>query len=198
MEESSRIFCVGRNYVAHAKELGNVVPKEPVIFIKPISCLVKPGGTIRYPSHGNDLQHEVEVAVKIGSDDQIINGITLGLDLTLRDIQTQLKQKGLPWELAKAFDDSAPMGEWQNYDGQLDLENIDFFCYVNDELRQEGNTKDMLFPILEIVNYLKSIWRLNPGDIILTGTPPGVFSLCHGDKITIKSQLLGSYTWQIS
>lgn len=197
MEKANRIFCVGRNYAAHAKELANQVPNKPVIFIKPITCLVPVGDPIPYPKHGHDLQHEVEVAVRIAADGKSIDAITLGLDLTLRDIQTELKQQGLPWELAKAFDHSAPIGAWHPLTNKFDLTNLDFACHVNGKLRQHGNTKDMLFPINHLIQYLSSVWKLIPGDIIFTGTPQGVGPLSATDTIEISSDLMGRSYWNV-
>lgn len=200
-----RIFCIGRNYTAHAAELGNEVPDEPVVFMKPESALVSEAQAIHFPAHGNDLHHEAEIVVRIGRDvsniqqddaASCISHIGIGLDLTLRDIQTELKSKGMPWEKAKAFDESSPLGEMIAYEGQ-DLASLDIGCRVNGELRQEGNTSMMLFPIVEIISYLSGIWKLREGDLIYTGTPKGVGPLQRGDVIEVFSNQLGSSEWQI-
>jgi len=206
LDPSPRVFCIGRNYAGHINELSSVVPEKPVVFIKPATCLVPPGRAIRLPGHGHDLQHEVEVVIRIGqagrahSCDEafsMIDGITLGLDLTLRDIQTELKQKGLPWERAKAFDQSAPIGEFLPYDGSIDLAGIEFSCIVNGSVRQQGITKDMIFSFDRLIMELSTVWYLRPGDMIYTGTPSGVGPLCAGDRIVIESDQLGYFTWNV-
>ena len=126
-----------------------------------------------------------------------ISSITLGLDLTLRDVQKDLKQKGLPWEIAKAFDQSAPIGNFIPYDGSLDLNNISFGCKVNGTQRQRGNTGDMIFGMGELLVELSRIWVLYPGDLIYTGTPSGVGPLKIGDSIEIESDPIGSFSWSI-
>lgn len=201
-----RIFCIGRNYAEHAKELQNEVPGQPVIFMKPPSALVLPGQPISMPKHGKDLQHEVELVVKIGNHGRaatmqaarnMITGLSLGLDLTLRDLQLNLKTKGLPWEMAKAFDGSAPVGYFTPLTSKLDLGNIDLCCEVNGQLRQLGNTGDMIFPVEQLVIAISAIWKLRPGDLIYTGTPAGVGSLKVGDIVTLKSPQLGRFSWNV-
>lgn len=202
-----RIFCVGRNYLAHTSELKNAIPDEPIIFIKPFSCLVTPDKPIIFPEHGQILHHEVEVVVQLGQAVKTsatkaeifdaISAIGLGIDLTLRDVQDFLKAKQLPWEKAKAFENSAPIGPLKSITNTIALDNIHFCCYVNDILRQEGNTKDMLFSIPDLIQYINSIWRLLPGDLIFTGTPAGVAALKPNDVITIRSDVLGEASWDI-
>jgi len=203
---SPRVFCIGRNYVGHVSELKSAIPEKPVVFIKPESCLVPPGRAIRFPGHGQDLQHEVEVVIRIGQAGKamsceeafsMIDGVTLGLDLTLRDVQTGLKQKGLPWEMAKAFDQSAPIGEFLPYNGSLDLTGIQFCCMVNGSVRQRGITGDMIFSIDKLIVELSAVWLLRPGDMIYTGTPSGVGPLRAGDRIVIESDQLGYFAWNV-
>ena len=205
--QSIRIFCIGRNYLDHVNELSNQRPAEPVIFMKPASCLVQPGSPIHYPKHGQELQHEVEVVVQIGTAGHVksveeaktfIAAITIGLDLTLRDVQSGLKQKGLPWEKAKAFENSAPIGDLLPYNDQIDLETISFGCRVNGQERQVSNTSNMLFSIPEILLAISTIWKLKIGDLIYTGTPAGVGALNPGDEIEIYSDLTGSFSWRIT
>ena len=204
--KASRIFCIGRNYPGHVKEMQNQFPKKPVIFQKPPTSLVPAGGKIRFPQHGNILQHEVEVVVLIGKKGRaesarealsFIAGISLGIDLTLRDLQGHLKAKGLPWEIAKAFDQSAPIGDFRSYDTSIDLTGIAFSCRINGEVRQQGNTGDMIFPIETLVIAVSNVWELQPGDLIYTGTPAGVGLLHPGDHIQADSGLLGSFLWEI-
>ncbi len=201
-----RIFCIGRNYLAHASELGNTVPNEPVVFLKPPGCLVPPGGTIPFPSHGKQLHHEVEVVLRIGgtcSDVKtaqaasFIDGVGLGLDLTLRDVQDSLKKQGLPWEKAKAFEKSAPLGPIVEIEKIPDINALSFTCKVNGEIRQQGSTRNMIFSPARIVSYLSGIWKLLAGDLIYTGTPEGVSQLLVGDTITVEADWAGSHSWRI-
>lgn len=203
---SRRIFCIGRNYAEHAAELANPLPAAPVIFMKPPSCLVSPGEPVHFPRHGRELHHEVELVVEIGRAGRVsepeqalsyVGGISLGLDLTLRDVQQQLKQKGLPWEAAKAFDQSAPTGEFVDYRASIDLRDIAFQCSVNGALRQAGNSRDMLFPVDRLLVELSRIWTLQPGDLLFTGTPAGVGPLSVGDRVEIASELTGAFAWSI-
>ena len=203
-----RIFCIGKNYDEHVKELGSTVPEEPVVFMKPVCNIVDPGETLSLPRHGSLLHHEVEVVLLIGRGGQdvpeadaltYISGITLGLDLTLRDVQGRLKKSGLPWELSKAFEQSAPLGYFKKYDpNSIDLENLSFTCSVNGNLRQKGNTRDMLFPVRNLIHRLSGWWTLRPGDIIFTGTPSGVGSLKQGGQVGIESSVTGLFSWTIS
>jgi 2-keto-4-pentenoate hydratase/2-oxohepta-3-ene-1,7-dioic acid hydratase in catechol pathway len=202
----ARVFCIGRNYVEHVRELSNIVPTKPVVFIKPASCLVGPGEKIHFPKHGSELHHEVEIVVKVGREGRVgteqealsfVHSITVGLDLTLRDVQKDLKQKGLPWEIAKAFEQSAPVGDFIPYDGSLDLKDISFGCKVNGIERQRGNTGKMIFSIPKLLVELSKIWILRPGDLIYTGTPSGVGPLEIGDAIEVESDPIGSFSWNI-
>lgn len=203
-----RIFCIGRNYLAHTKELNNAVPDEPVVFIKPMSCLNNNSDIIAYPAHGKQLQHEVEVVVEIGhagrpdsveEAGQFISGLTVGLDLTLRDVQNDLKNQGLPWEKAKAFDDSARIAPIVKYQNDINLDNILFSCSVNHHAQQTGNSNDMQTPILNLISYIGSIWSFIPGDLIFTGTPSGVSDLHSGDTISIMSSTFDiEQTFQIN
>ena len=200
-----RIFCVGRNYADHAKELGNLMPAAgsiPIIFMKPITSLVQ-GSTLSLPRGVGAVHHEMELVVALAKGGSGLSesaavghvaGATLGLDLTLRDEQARLKQAGSPWELAKAFDDAAALGSFVPAGG-LDLRSIEMRCTVDGALRQHGNTRDMLFPVATIIAFLSTRWRLLPGDLIYTGTPAGVGPLEPGQKIEISSPALGSFSW---
>ena len=204
-----RIFCIGKNYDEHIKELGGSDrPAEPVVFMKPVSNIVIPGDRFIFPRYGTELHHEAEVVLLIGKEGRDISeerayshiaGITLGLDLTLRDVQGKLKKKGLPWELSKSFEQSAPLGHFKAFDSNsIDLENFSFSCRVNGDLRQNGNTGDMIFPINKLIKTLSGWWTLKPGDIIFTGTPSGVGPLSVGDKIEIQNSDIGSFSWEIT
>jgi 2-keto-4-pentenoate hydratase/2-oxohepta-3-ene-1,7-dioic acid hydratase in catechol pathway len=205
----NRIFCIGKNYSEHIKELGGTqIPEEPVVFMKPVCNIVAPGEILHPPPYGGELHHEVEVVLLIGKEGKnihkadalsYISAITLGLDLTLRDVQKKLKKAGLPWELSKSFEQSAPLGIFKDYSpNKIDLGNLPFTCSVNGSLRQKGNTREMIFPIANLIQTLSSWWTLKPGDIIFTGTPAGVASLQSGDKIKIESPVIGLFSWSLA
>jgi acylpyruvate hydrolase len=180
--------------------------KQPVVFMKPTTSIVSLGESIHVPSHGNVLHHEVEVVVllKGGGKNILIEdslscvaGVTLGLDLTLRDVQVEVKKKGHPWELSKSFDHSSPLGLMRPYDDSFDLFDIPFACFVNEVKRQEGNTKDMLFSIPKIISFLSTVWKLMPGDLIYTGTPSGIGGIKSRDEISLNSPILGRFAWTV-
>lgn len=195
-----KIFCVGRNYSEHAKELGNAVPENPVIFSKPDTAILKNGEPFYHPDFSNDIHHEVELVIKISKMGKKIQPkyarnyfteIGLGIDFTARDTQTKLKEKGLPWELAKAFDGSAPLGNFISIEGK-ELNNINFSLTKNGTLVQQGNTAQMIFPFDEIVSFISQYFTLKVGDLIYTGTPAGVSKVSIGDKLEgfIENQLM--------
>ena len=208
-----RIFCIGKNYTEHIRELDDFDStfqskneKQPIVFMKPTTSIVSSGESIHVPSHGNVLHHEVEVVVllKGGGKNILIEdslscvaGVTLGLDLTLRDVQVEVKKKGHPWELSKSFDHSSPLGLMRPYDDSFDLFDIPFACFVNEEKRQEGNTKDMLFSIPKIISFLSTVWKLMPGDLIYTGTPSGIGGIKSRDEISLNSPILGRFAWTV-
>lgn len=205
--EIQRIFCVGRNYREHAAELNNEIPQHPVIFMKPSTSLVNIGEDIPFPSFGSELHEEVELVILCGKTGyckteseayDFIAGITLGLDLTLRDIQRDLKKRGLPWERAKAFDGSAVVGNFVPFTTKINLKDISFNCYINNRLQQQGNSKDMIFPVWKILLSINEQWKLQKGDIIFTGTPAGVTELRYGDNVRIESNVIGSFQWKIN
>ena len=186
-----KILCVGRNYSEHAKELGNEVPENPVIFSKPDTALIKNNEPFYHPDFSNDIHHEVELVIKISKMGKKIQPkfarnyfteIGLGIDFTARDMQSKLKEKGLPWELAKAFDGSAPIGDFINV-ADKDLSNINFSLTKNGQLVQQGNTAQMIFPFEEIVSFVSQYFTLKVGDLIYTGTPAGVSKIAIGDKL---------------
>jgi 2-keto-4-pentenoate hydratase/2-oxohepta-3-ene-1,7-dioic acid hydratase in catechol pathway len=186
-----KILCVGRNYSEHAKELGNAVPENPVIFSKPDTALLKNGEPFYIPSFSNDVHHEIELVIKINKVGKKIqekfarnyfSEIGLGIDFTARDKQNELKAKGLPWELAKAFDGSAPIGNFINIEN-IDLNNIDFSLKKNGQLVQQGNTSQMIFSFEQIVSFVSQYFTLKVGDLIYTGTPAGVGQVNIGDKL---------------
>lgn len=201
-----RIFCIGRNYAAHIAELGDVDASHCVIFMKPAHCVVPAGEPVHLPRDHGALHHEAEVVVQIGRTGrdisaqnalQHISALTLGLDLTLRDLQNELKAQGAPWERCKAFDNSAPLGGWTAYDPSMDLEAVKFQCHVNGELRQQGDTSNMLVPISALIAMLSQTWQLLPGDMIFTGTPKGVGPLVPGDVVVLSSPEFGTFSWDM-
>ena len=204
--EACRVFCVGMNYVAHIQELKNEIPKTPVIFMKPWTSLIGPGSTITRPTHGRDLHYETEVVVLIGREGRprtdvearsAIAGLSLGLDLTLRDVQTALRGKGLPWEFCKAFEASAPVGDFTALTPEMDLAALAFTGIVNDVIRQQGNTGNMVFPITTLILELAKVWTLRPGDLIYTGTPEGIGALHGGDRISVSAPWAGRFSWTV-
>ena len=191
--EARRIFCIGRNYALHAAELGNAKPAEPVVFMKPVTCLVAAGAPLPLPRGRGAVHHEAEVVLLL--DGPKLAGVTLGLDLTLREEQDRLKKGALPWELAKCFDHSAPIGAFVAPD-QLKLGMLGFEFRVGGQLRQSGNTADMLFPIPKILEFLASRWTLLPGDLVFTGTPPGVAPVNAGDELMLEAAGIGRFKWR--
>lgn len=191
----NKIVCVGRNYVEHIHELGNEVPEKPVVFLKPNSAVIYSGDEIVYPDYSNEMHHEIELLLLIGktiknasldeAEDAIV-GYGLGLDMTLRDVQDELKKKGHPWEKSKCFDTSAVISDFiLKKDYQLSLE-VELLLKVNDEIRQKDKLLKMIFKPAQIVEYLSSVLTLEYGDIIFTGTPQGVSKVNKGDKLYAK------------
>lgn len=187
-----KIICIGRNYAEHAKELNNAIPTEPVFFMKPDTALLKAGEPFYYPDFTKDLHHEIEIVLKINKvgkhiDEQFAHKyydeIGLGIDFTARDLQAKAKEKGLPWEKAKAFDNSAPIGKFIHKSQLGDLANIDFELKINGASKQIGNTKDLLFSFDQIISYVSKFVTLKVGDLIYTGTPEGVSAVAIGDKL---------------
>jgi len=190
-----KILCIGRNYTEHIKELGNATPDAPVIFIKPASSVIGEGEMIVIPPYSSDCHHEVELALLIGRKgkdipaDQAMGSIAgygVGIDLTLRDVQSELKKKGLPWEIAKGFDTSCPLSAFVEASGVADPQNLRIRMTVNGEVRQDGNTSMMIHRIPAIIRHMSNCFTLEPGDVILTGTPAGVSRIVSGDHLTAE------------
>ena len=186
-----KIIGVGRNYVEHAKELGNEVPSEPVLFLMPDSAILRKNDAFYYPSFSEDVHHELELVVKIcrvGKNIQqkfaykYYEEIGLGIDFTARDLQSQAKKKGLPWSIAKGFNGSLPISFFRP-EQDYDLGDIDLVLKKNRETVQHGNTKDMLFSIDQIIEYCSKFFTLKKGDLIYTGTPSGVGPVQIGDRL---------------
>ena len=188
-----KIICVGRNYAEHIKELNNEQPDDPVIFLKPETAILLKNESFFYPDFSTDVHHEVEILVKINRTGKNIeerfapkyyDEIGVGIDFTARDIQSKLKVKGLPWELAKGFNGSAPISGFVAKTDFADLQNINFRLDVNGETRQQGNTNLMLFKIDYLIAFVSRYFLLQQGDILFTGTPKGVGPVQIGDRLT--------------
>lgn len=178
-----KIICIGRNYIEHARELNNPVPEKPVFFMKPDTAILQKHNPFFYPEFSKDIHYETELVLKICRNGRHIpekfahkyyDKIGIGIDFTARDLQAECKKKGLPWEIAKAFDQSAPLGDFLPKNNFPDLKNINFSLKINGDTRQEGNSKDMIFSFDQVVSYISQFITLKIGDIIFTGTPEGV------------------------
>src|SRR5439155_5790285 len=187
-----KIFCVGRNYVAHADELGNEIPDEPIIFMKPKSALLQPHTPFYYPEFTNELHYECELVLRISKNGKYIqekfaskyyDAVTVGIDFSARDIQNELKEKGLPWEKAKSWDNSAAVGKWILLSNIKSKKDINFCLYKNKELVQQSNSELMIHNFDEIVAYISTYFSVNIGDLVFTGTPAGVGELVVGDEL---------------
>ncbi|MFN8671565.1 MAG: fumarylacetoacetate hydrolase family protein [Candidatus Sericytochromatia bacterium] len=187
-----KIFCLGSNYLDHIKEMGNKIPTEPVIFMKPSTAIIRNEESILIPDISKEAHHEVELVLLIEKDGknikpenslEYISAIGIGLDITLRDLQKQAKESGKPWVIAKGFDTSAPLSDFISIKKIPDLNNINFVLYVNNEIKQKGNSGDMIFKFPQIISYISNIFTLQKGDIIFTGTPHGVNKINKGDKL---------------
>ena len=188
-----KIICIGRNYADHIEELNNERPDDPVIFSKPETAVPRKGEPFFYPDFSQDIHHEVEIVLKISKigkniEEQFAHKyyeeIGVGIDFTARDIQSKLKAKGLPWELAKAFDRSAPVSDFVPKTEFADLQNLSFRLDINDQTRQSGNTSFMLFKMDYIISFVSRYFTLKKGDLIFTGTPKGVGPVQIGDRLT--------------
>jgi acylpyruvate hydrolase len=187
-----KIICVGRNYADHARELNNEVPTEPVIFLKPDSAILKDGKSFYLPDHLGSIHHELEIVLRVCKNGKHIaprfasdyyDQIGLGIDFTARDLQTKLKNKGLPWELAKGFDGSAVLGDFLPKAQLGEMNALQLELQVNGEKRQEGNTSDLLFSFEAIISFVSQYFSLRQGDLIFTGTPAGVGPVQQGDGL---------------
>ncbi len=187
-----KIICIGLNYRSHAIEMGRPFPAEPVVFLKPDSSLIKKNKPFFLPDFSTDIQYEVEVVVKISRLGKSISPeyahryydeVTAGIDITARDLQTKMSGQRLPWEISKAFDGSAPIGEFISVESVGDVNNLDFRLEINNRVVQQSNTSDLIFGIDEIISYVSRFFTLKTGDLIFTGTPSGVGSLKKNDNL---------------
>jgi 2-keto-4-pentenoate hydratase/2-oxohepta-3-ene-1,7-dioic acid hydratase in catechol pathway len=191
-----KVVCIGRNYAEHAKELNNPVPTEPLIFIKPASSVVTAEGGFSIPEDRGLVHYEAEIAVLIGKPlsrkpnevevRDAISGFAPALDLTLRDVQARLKEKGYPWEIAKGFDGACVLAPFVPSDAYSDLTDIGVRLTINGDVRQDGNSSEMINPIVPLIQYLCTHFSLQPGDVVLTGTPKGVGPLNKGEELILE------------
>ena len=198
-----KVVCVGRNYAAHAEELGNEVPSSPMLFMKPTSSVVSIRRDVIRPNPAQfgETHYEAELCVQLATDlsmatmaqaQQAVGGVTLGLDLTLRDLQSTLKEKGHPWERAKCFDGACVLADWLDPQAFGNLQDVHYQLTINDKLTQDGDSALMLFPVYELLVNISHAFNLQAGDVIMTGTPSGVGVLQAGDKLTLT---LGDHEW---
>ncbi|SJZ38143.1 5-carboxymethyl-2-hydroxymuconate isomerase [Trichlorobacter thiogenes] len=196
-----KILCIGRNYVDHIKELGNEAPSAPIIFMKPSTAIIGNGEAVVIPAYSSDCHYEAELAVLIGSEGKDIAeadalahvaGYGVAIDMTLRDVQDNLKKKGLPWEIAKGFDTSCPLSDFVPADKVADPQNLTICLALNGEQRQNGSTGLMINSVARIISYLSGIFTLEEGDVILTGTPAGVGRVQAGDRMEASIAGVGS------
>lgn len=199
------MYCIGKNYAAHAREMGGEVPSSPVVFLKPPAAYVPNGGSVRIPAFSQLVHHEVEMVVVIGEDcdsvprneaHRFIAGYGVGLDMTLRDVQTEAKKKGEPWAVAKGFTTSAPLSSIIPASQFSGIPDFDIALHVNGHLRQSGTTRDMERPVDMLIEYLSSVFTLRRGDCIFTGTPEGVGPVQHGDAL--RAELTGIAALEVS
>ncbi len=190
-----KIVCVGRNYADHAKELNNPIPTEPMLFIKPATSAVELESPFSIPQMLGSVHFETEMSILIGNTlchaseaeaQQAIAGIGLGLDLTLRDVQDNLKAKGHPWEKAKGFDGACPLSAFVEPALVPDLQDVSIRLRVNGEVRQDGNSSHMLNKVVPLISYMSQFFTLQPGDVVLTGTPAGVGPIENGDRLEVE------------
>ena len=194
-DQIGKILCIGRNYVDHIKELGNDAPSAPVVFMKPATAVVDDGGAVVIPPYSTECHYEAELAVLIGTDGKDIAeadalshvaGYGVAIDMTLRDVQDNLKKKGLPWDIAKGFDTSCPLSDFTPAAHVADPQNLTIRLMLNGEERQNGSTSLMINPVARIISYLSTVFTLEEGDVILTGTPAGVGMVRPGDGMVAE------------
>ena len=206
--EAQRVFCIGCNYAEHVKELHGFEEIPPVIFMKPAESLAAPGKVLSPPpGYCGAFDYETELVVMIGRPgraeniadaDKFIAALGVGCDLTLRTLQKELRAKALPWECSKAFENSAPLGVLHKFDpAQDDLEALSFCGAVNGEIRQNGSSGDMIYPIRRLIVEISRYWELRPGDLIFTGTPVGVGELHDGDIMSLTDHKNKTFSWRI-
>ena len=201
-----KIVCIGQNYMRHIDELKSKITKTPLLFFKPATAILTEGNLINLPTISNEVHHETELALLLGKEAKNISksswkeyvaGVGLALDLTLRDIQREAKKNGLPWAVCKGFDSSCPISSFVSLDSISDIQNLSIELFVNNEKRQEGFTGDMIWPVDELLTYITTIFTLEPGDIVLTGTPDGVGEIHTGDHLHAKISNVAEIDFQV-
>ncbi len=197
----NKILCIGRNYAAHAKELGNEPPKEPLLFLKPRTSLIGPGGVIVLPPQSERVEHEAELGVVIGKTAKNVSredamthvfGYTCVCDVSARDLQKTDGQ----WARAKGFDTFCPVGPW--VETELDPRDVRIVCRVNDQIRQDGRTSNMIFDVATLIAYCSAAMTLEPGDLLVTGTPAGVGPIVVGDRVAVEIENVGTLTVSVA
>jgi 2-keto-4-pentenoate hydratase/2-oxohepta-3-ene-1,7-dioic acid hydratase in catechol pathway len=199
-DKISRIFCVGRNYYSHIKEMNNEIPSKPLIFLKQKNS-ISFSHDIVYPDVSKEFNYEAELVLKFGEIKKTplesINEFTLGLDLTLRDVQRECIEKGHPWEKSKAFDKSAPIGKFYSMKSPDYLNDLEFVFKINNDIRQIGIFSKMIFSLERIISEISLYWKPEEGDLIFTGTPEGVGTLNRGDILELSSNKTDSFVWNV-
>ena len=196
-----KMICLGKNYVEHAKELGDAVPEKPVLFLKPPSSLIQGSGAqvleVALPRDRGSVHPECEIVLRLNSRGEV-DAYTVGLDMTLRDLQSTLKKGGHPWEIAKVFEGSALVGEWRPFENYAKLEHLEFALKINQQTRQQGNADQMTVKLGACVNYVREFFSLCEGDLIFTGTPAGVGAVMPGDQaeLSIRGERLLQVAWK--
>jgi 2-keto-4-pentenoate hydratase/2-oxohepta-3-ene-1,7-dioic acid hydratase in catechol pathway len=202
-----KIICIGRNYLAHVKELDNALPTEPMFFMKPETALLPAGEPFPYPDFSKEIHYETELVLRICKSGKAIDekkaseyydAITVGIDFTARDLQSQCKAKGHPWEIAKAFDYSAPIGEFKKISELRNPDDIAFGMKLNGEWVQQGHSRDMIFSFDKIIAHVSRFVTLNEGDIIFTGTPQGVGEVHVGDRLELFLEGKSMFVFQVN
>ena len=201
------VYCIGRNYIKHIQELENEVNAEPVLFLKPAASVVTQQRQIELPAFSQDVHHETEVVLLIGREGRNISeadalhhitGVGIGLDLTARDTQSALKEKGLPWTTAKGFETAACVSDFLPLQRLPKLDRLRFTLRVNGDLRQEGDTSLMIFPVAKIIAHISSLITLHPGDLVFTGTPHGVARIAAGDQLDLSLENILHATFTVA
>lgn len=201
-----KIICIGRNYREHAKEMDSEIPDRPMLFLKPSTAIIRSGQEVILPPFSKDLHYEVEFVVVITKEGKNIHrqsardfilGYAVGLDMTLRDVQLDSKKKGLPWSVAKGFDTSAPISDIITMEKMRTPQNVNFSLRVNQQIRQRGNTRDMVWGIESLISYVSEIFTLERGDVIFTGTPSGVGPVNSGDRLEAELEGLVTLTCSV-
>lgn len=202
-----KIVCVGRNYDEHIKEMSATKTSDPVLFLKPATSILNEGNPIELPSYSSEIHHEIELALLIANEAKSIRpeewkyyvaGVAIALDLTLRDHQTAAKKKGLPWSVSKGFDGACPIGSFVKLENIKNINDLNIELTINDKIRQSGNTNQMIFSPGKLLEYISSIFTLEKGDVILTGTPSGVGPLQSGDSIKGRIENIGEINFKVT